>query len=105
MTTIPSRIPRQWSQAAAPVGKKRVSHTSAHEPLFELQLERPLTSSFLDAAPANAGFSSASISPPRYFSALKKAHKDRVIPQLLEEDLEEQFVRGTLMCYTIIYGH
>ena len=32
--------------------------------------------------------------PPRYYSALKKAHKDRVIPELREEDLEEAFVRG-----------
>ena len=32
--------------------------------------------------------------PPRYYSALKKAHKDRPIPELREEDLEEAFVRG-----------
>ena len=38
--------------------------------------------------------SSAPQTPPRYYSALKKAHKDRVIPELLEEDLEEAFVRG-----------
>jgi hypothetical protein len=35
-----------------------------------------------------------SSTPPRYYSALKKAHKDRVIPELREEDLEETFVRG-----------
>ncbi|PPQ68930.1 hypothetical protein CVT25_009024 [Psilocybe cyanescens] len=55
--------------------------------------------SFLDAVPANAALSSLTASNPspphRYFSALKKAHKERVIPQLLEEDLEEQFVRGS----------
>jgi hypothetical protein len=28
------------------------------------------------------------------YSALKKAHKLRVIPELREEDLEESFVRG-----------
>ena len=30
-----------------------------------------------------------------HFSALKKAHRQRVIPELREEDLEESFVRGT----------
>lgn len=29
------------------------------------------------------------------FSVLKKAHKERVIPALREEDLEETFVRGS----------
>ncbi|KAI6005484.1 RF-1 domain-containing protein [Pisolithus albus] len=33
-------------------------------------------------------------SPPRNYSALKKAHKQRKIPELREEDLEESFVRG-----------
>ncbi|KAF4614714.1 hypothetical protein D9613_003239 [Agrocybe pediades] len=33
--------------------------------------------------------------PPRYYSALKKAHKERVVPELREEDLEESFVRGS----------
>ncbi|KAI8999017.1 RF-1 domain-containing protein [Trametes punicea] len=32
---------------------------------------------------------------PRYFSKLKRAHKDRVIPELREEDIEESFVRGS----------
>ena len=32
--------------------------------------------------------------PPRYYSVLKKAHKNRVIPELRDEDLEEAFVRG-----------
>jgi hypothetical protein len=31
---------------------------------------------------------------PRNFSALKRAHKDREIPELREEDIEESFVRG-----------
>lgn len=31
---------------------------------------------------------------PVFFSALKRAHKERVVPELREEDLEEQFVRG-----------
>ena len=31
---------------------------------------------------------------PRYYSQLKKAHKERVVPELKEEDLEETFVRG-----------
>ena len=38
--------------------------------------------------------SSVPQTPPRYYSALKKAHKNRVIPELREEDLEEAFVRG-----------
>ncbi|KAF8162909.1 RF-1 domain-containing protein [Crassisporium funariophilum] len=29
------------------------------------------------------------------YSALKKAHKDRIMPELREEDLEEMFVRGS----------
>ncbi|KAH9484039.1 Mitochondrial zinc maintenance protein 1, mitochondrial [Psilocybe cubensis] len=49
----------------------------------------------LDAVPTDTDLPSSSNSPPRYFSALKKAHKERVIPELLEEDLEEQFVRGS----------
>ncbi|TBU46984.1 RF-1 domain-containing protein [Dichomitus squalens] len=34
-------------------------------------------------------------SVPRYYSQLKKAHKERVLPELKEEDLEESFVRGS----------
>ncbi|KAF8212399.1 RF-1 domain-containing protein [Mycena galopus ATCC 62051] len=30
-----------------------------------------------------------------FYSALKKAHKNRVVPELREEDLEEAFVRGS----------
>ncbi|KAJ7905337.1 RF-1 domain-containing protein [Mycena olivaceomarginata] len=30
-------------------------------------------------------------SPPAFYSALKKAHKNRVVPELREEDLEEAF--------------
>ncbi|KAI6103546.1 hypothetical protein F5141DRAFT_1131246 [Pisolithus sp. B1] len=33
-------------------------------------------------------------SPLRNYSALKKAHKQRKIPELREDDLEESFVRG-----------
>ena len=32
---------------------------------------------------------------PRYYSQLKKAHKDRKVPALREEDIEESFVRGS----------
>lgn len=35
-----------------------------------------------------------SANTPRNFSALKRAHKDREIPELREEDIEESFVRG-----------
>ncbi|KAF9501012.1 hypothetical protein BDN71DRAFT_1439943 [Pleurotus eryngii] len=31
----------------------------------------------------------------RFYSALKRAHRDRVVPDLREEDLEESFVRGS----------
>ena len=31
---------------------------------------------------------------PRFYSQLKKAHKERVLPELKEDDLEESFVRG-----------
>ncbi|KAG1718503.1 RF-1 domain-containing protein [Suillus lakei] len=36
-----------------------------------------------------------SVNTPRNFSALKKAHKERKIPELREEDIEESFVRGS----------
>ncbi|KAH8108162.1 hypothetical protein BXZ70DRAFT_43118 [Cristinia sonorae] len=32
---------------------------------------------------------------PRYYSQLKKAHQQRKVPELREEDLEESFVRGS----------
>ncbi|KAF5365623.1 hypothetical protein D9758_003280 [Tetrapyrgos nigripes] len=34
-------------------------------------------------------------SPPRYYSALKRAHSQRQVPELKEEDIEETFVRGS----------
>lgn len=34
---------------------------------------------------------------PVFYSALKRAHKERVVPELREEDLEEQFVRGVYL--------
>ncbi|KAJ3508745.1 hypothetical protein NLJ89_g5580 [Agrocybe chaxingu] len=33
--------------------------------------------------------------PPRFFSALKKAHKERILPEIREDDIEESFVRGS----------
>lgn len=39
--------------------------------------------------------SSSSSRSSLHFSALKKAHKQRVIPELREEDLDETFVRGS----------
>jgi len=39
---------------------------------------------------------SSQFAPPKYFSALKRVHRNRVIPKLLESDLEETFVRGML---------
>ena len=32
---------------------------------------------------------------PRYYSQLKKAHKERKVPELREQDIEERFVRGS----------
>ncbi|KAI0933648.1 hypothetical protein AcV5_005740 [Taiwanofungus camphoratus] len=32
---------------------------------------------------------------PRFYSQLKKAHKQRVVPELKEDDIEESFVRGS----------
>ncbi|KAN0076891.1 RF-1 domain containing protein [Tylopilus felleus] len=42
--------------------------------------------------PENAALRSPAV--PRNFSALKRAHKQRNIPELHEKDLEESFVRG-----------
>ncbi|KAI0747649.1 RF-1 domain-containing protein [Daedaleopsis nitida] len=39
--------------------------------------------------------STSSPTVPRYYSQLKKAHKERVVPELKEDDLEESFVRGS----------
>ncbi|KAF5386784.1 hypothetical protein D9615_001874 [Tricholomella constricta] len=52
--------------------------------------------SVTDVAPHNDSFASFSPSHlPMNFSRLKKAHKQRVLPELKEEDLEESFVRGS----------
>ncbi|EKM55923.1 uncharacterized protein PHACADRAFT_93577 [Phanerochaete carnosa HHB-10118-sp] len=37
----------------------------------------------------------SSLSVPRYYSQLRKAAKERKIPELKEEDIEETFVRGS----------
>ncbi|KAF9815431.1 hypothetical protein IEO21_04602 [Rhodonia placenta] len=58
-------------------------HRSAH-------LARPILTSSADAAKETP-----STQVPRYYSQLKKAHKQRVVPELKEEDLEEAFVRGS----------
>ncbi|OBZ75329.1 putative peptide chain release factor C12orf65, mitochondrial [Grifola frondosa] len=44
---------------------------------------------------ADVSASDPKLEVPRYYSQLKKAHKDRAIPELKEEDLEESFVRGS----------
>lgn len=38
-----------------------------------------------------------SVAVPRFYSQMKQASKERVIPVLNENDLEESFVRG--VCY------
>ncbi|EED77345.1 predicted protein [Postia placenta Mad-698-R] len=53
-------------------------------------LARPILTSSADAAKETP-----STQIPRYYSQLKKAHKQRVVPELKEEDLEEAFVRGS----------
>jgi len=55
---------------------------------FDIVLNISLTcSSATDVAPHSDPFT-------MNFSKLKKAHHDRVMPELKEEDLEESFVRG-----------
>ncbi|KAK7689118.1 hypothetical protein QCA50_007809 [Cerrena zonata] len=44
---------------------------------------------------SNTDTSAANPNIPRYYSQLKKAHKQRVVPELKEADLEESFVRGS----------
>ena len=41
---------------------------------------------------------------PRFYSQLKKAHKERVVPELKEEDLEESFVRGAGLSMSVPYS-
>jgi hypothetical protein len=36
---------------------------------------------------------------PIFYSQMKKLAKERVLPELKEEDLEEVFVRGKYLCY------
>ena len=50
-----------------------------------------ILTSFSDAAKTSDPASQL----PRYYSQLKKAAKKRVVPELMEEDIEESFVRGT----------
>ncbi|KAF8061565.1 hypothetical protein FPV67DRAFT_1509434 [Lyophyllum atratum] len=54
------------------------------------------SSSVTDVAPHNDSFASFSSSHlSMNYSQLKKVHKQRVLPDLKEEDLEESFVRGS----------
>lgn len=56
-------------------------------PSISAQWITKLTSSIEPVAQHNAN-------TPRNFSALKRAHRERKIPELCEADLEESFVRG-----------
>ncbi|TFK27386.1 hypothetical protein FA15DRAFT_586488 [Coprinopsis marcescibilis] len=47
-----------------------------------------------NAVPAEDSSALETSSLPVFYSALKRAHKERVVPELKEEDLEESFVRG-----------
>lgn len=47
-----------------------------------------------DAALLEPTTPSAPSQRPPYYSALKKAHQNRTVPELREEDIEESFVRG-----------
>ncbi|KAI0928051.1 hypothetical protein AcW2_004185 [Taiwanofungus camphoratus] len=40
---------------------------------------------------------------PRFYSQLKKAHKQRVVPELKEDDIEESFVRGMGSMWVIVW--
>ena len=64
----------------------------------------PIITSSEENPQSDTSVSNTSI--PRYYSQLKKAHKERVVPELKEEDLEETFVRGAgpsvLVSYTLL---
>ena len=64
----------------------------------------PIITSSEELPQIDDNVSGASI--PRYYSQLKKAHKERVLPELKEDDLEESFVRGAgssvLVFYTLL---
>ena len=84
-----SRILHRSNQAEACVEKNvRSTWTYVLTPDVEENIQLSLSDVVL------LDTSSAPQTPPRYYSALKKAHKNRVIPELHEEDLEEAFVRG-----------
>lgn len=40
---------------------------------------------------------------PRFYSQLKKAHRQRVVPELKEDDIEESFVRGMGSMWVIVW--
>ncbi|KAI0253873.1 RF-1 domain-containing protein [Lactifluus subvellereus] len=48
---------------------------------------------FMGSDPRSDGVSSPAV--PRFYSQMKRAHKERVIPVIDETDLEETFVRGS----------
>ncbi len=52
---------------------------------------------------STAGLSEPTPNVPRYYSQLKKAHKERVVPELKEGDLEESFVRGAGLSMFVPY--
>ena len=83
------RILRRLNRAEACVEK---NVRSAWTCILIPDVKENIQLSLSDVVPLDT--SSAPQNPPRYYSALKKAHKDRVIPELREEDLEEAFVRG-----------
>ena len=63
-----------------------------------------------DNATASSSATSASSNHPtvpRYYSQLKKAHKERKVPELKEDDIEESFVRGALqrIAHGAIWNH
>jgi peptide chain release factor len=52
--------------------------------------------------PPSDGVSSTAI--PRFYSQMKKAHKERVMPVIDENDLEESFVRGVYHMVVLHFG-
>lgn len=49
-----------------------------------------------DSQSASTSTTLPSSSVPRYYSQLKKAAKERQIPEIREDDIEESFIRGTV---------
>lgn len=87
-TIQPSRILPRCSRVAAHENSKRVLLRQYRFQSLCISLLRSCLPRFVDpAAPPEPTL-------PRNYSALKRAHKQRSVPELREEDIDESFVRG-----------